>query len=284
MQHVNVTCTSVAGSTYDFAPYVNIDNNACFRRVPTSDPVSCTAVQPNPLIRQLCCCGTAADCPLSSRRRRADADNTLTAPRQCYPCHTECSSAGCDGPGPEDCHGCLRARYQGKCVAQCPANTYKDATGVCRECHEQCEGGCSGPLSTDCVTCKNVRDGNTCVASCTATAYEANGQCFACSAQCSSLEPGCTGPSAFDCFACAGVNITATGQCASSCPLNTFTDAQAQCQPCHELCDGCLAEGNRGCVVCRGVTYEGACLNECPAGTYQTAQRTCAVCSIHCKL
>ncbi|KTF87486.1 hypothetical protein cypCar_00041347 [Cyprinus carpio] len=71
----------------------------------------------------------------------------------CTLCHSDC--AECDGPDEDDCTSCGHyrdVRHNGKCLIQCPPETYLDGA-ECRECDKSCLT-CSGPHPSSCLTCR----------------------------------------------------------------------------------------------------------------------------------
>uniref|UniRef100_A0A5K3FKI9 receptor protein-tyrosine kinase n=1 Tax=Mesocestoides corti TaxID=53468 RepID=A0A5K3FKI9_MESCO len=80
--------------------------------------------------------------------------------RVCAPCHAECRD-GCSGPSPNQCVRCRRAKFQGRCVAECREDTYKVSLRndevICLPCHVECSQGCRGPSNADCFACRHYK-------------------------------------------------------------------------------------------------------------------------------
>ena len=83
---------------------------------------------------------------------------------------------------------------------------------------------------------------------------------------------GCTGPSQAECIECRNVYELRQGVkvCLTSCPGNSFSDADGQCMPCHKQCIGCTGIANTDCVRCaeQSVIINGqmTCVPQCTAG------------------
>ncbi|XP_029450598.1 receptor tyrosine-protein kinase erbB-3 [Rhinatrema bivittatum] len=130
-------------------------------------------------------------------------------------CDPLCSSAGCWGPGADQCLSCKNFSRAGTCVTSC--NFYQGelreyaSKGECFQCHLECEKiegdlTCSGSGPDDCVKCANYRDGPHCVATCPEGIMGNKGpifkypyfnnECHPCHENCTQ---GCSGPSLDDC-------------------------------------------------------------------------------------
>ncbi|KAM4794979.1 receptor tyrosine-protein kinase erbB-3 [Rhinophrynus dorsalis] len=131
-------------------------------------------------------------------------------------CDPLCSSAGCWGPGPDQCLSCKNYSRDGVCVSACNF-THGDLreyakSGVCLQCHEECqkiEGSlaCNGTGPDSCMQCANYRDGLHCVNECPSGILGERGLIF------------------------------------------KYPNADKQCQLCHENCtQGCKGPGIKNCI------------------------------------
>ncbi|XP_030052609.1 receptor tyrosine-protein kinase erbB-3 isoform X1 [Microcaecilia unicolor] len=130
-------------------------------------------------------------------------------------CDPLCSSAGCWGPGPDQCLSCKNYNRAGTCVTSC--NFYQgnhreySKDGNCVQCHPECESiegdfTCNGPGPDECVKCANYKDGPHCVETCPAGIMgdkgpifkypDANNECYPCHENCTDW---CSGPGLEDC-------------------------------------------------------------------------------------
>lgn len=107
-------------------------------------------------------------------------------------CSTECTSAGCWGPGPQQCLECQHVKFNNTCLNSCKSspNIYQSDVKHCSECHTECRHSCTGPGADNCSECMNVKDGKFCVAQCPESKYALNGICVPCHETCI----GCNGP------------------------------------------------------------------------------------------
>uniref|UniRef100_A0A673AMI8 Receptor protein-tyrosine kinase n=1 Tax=Sphaeramia orbicularis TaxID=375764 RepID=A0A673AMI8_9TELE len=90
-------------------------------------------------------------------------------------CDSECTAAGCWGPGPSMCVSCRHFDRRGRCVQLCnllegePREVVVNSS--CQECHPECrlQSGvetCHGPGPDQCSQCAHFKDGPHCVHSC----------------------------------------------------------------------------------------------------------------------
>lgn len=134
------------------------------------------------------------------------------------------------GPDASDCIGsCIGVRYEGACVAACPALTFEVESSTCRPCDAGCnqEEGCFGPGPHQCFSCAEdsftVLSNNltriNCVGACPAGMYaDERRQCHPCHAECEQ----CFGPSSTQCTHCrvfAYYPAEGFPQCLSRCPV-----------------------------------------------------------------
>ncbi|XP_066431725.1 receptor tyrosine-protein kinase erbB-4 [Eleutherodactylus coqui] len=132
-------------------------------------------------------------------------------------CHPLCSSAGCWGPGADQCLSCKYFSRGYTCVRSCNIKSGENrefANGtVCLKCDSQCEkmdGGistCYGSGPDNCAKCSNFKDGPNCVEKCPEGLQGAHSfifkyadedrECRPCHPNCTD---GCRGPRIKDCI------------------------------------------------------------------------------------
>lgn len=108
-----------------------------------------------------------------------------------YVCSSECTSAGCWGPGPQQCLECKHVKFNSTCLHDCHSlpNIYQLDAKHCSECHAECKYSCTGPGADNCSACANAKDGKYCVNRCPENKYNRDGICVPCHETCL----GCTG-------------------------------------------------------------------------------------------
>ncbi|XP_045205394.2 epidermal growth factor receptor-like isoform X2 [Mercenaria mercenaria] len=234
-------------------------------------------------------------------------------------CHSDCSSHGCWGPGPDKCLQCKTVHMAGinTCLASCyeVPMLYLSENNTCKQCNEHCAGGCTGPGPDECFDCKQVKvlgQNNTfeCMTECPLSlgkpySYpDENRICRQCDLSC---DEGCTGPSSAvkfgGCNTCLlAINKTLendTVRCLPRgqdyCPRGYYekkyrTDVphpltmKQVCQPCDHLCLECNGPGNANCPVCRYFRYTNrtsTCIDSCPSYTFAD-NGECLACSDQC--
>ncbi|XP_069472018.1 receptor tyrosine-protein kinase erbB-4 isoform X2 [Ambystoma mexicanum] len=132
-------------------------------------------------------------------------------------CDPLCSSAGCWGPGPDQCLFCRNFSRGKSCIESC--NLYDGefrefANGTqCVECDLQCEKmdeymvTCNGPGPDHCIKCSHFKDGPNCVEKC---------------------PDGLQGTSSF---------------------IFKYADEHRECHPCHPNCtQGCIGPRIQDCI------------------------------------
>ncbi|XP_039603172.1 receptor tyrosine-protein kinase erbB-3a isoform X2 [Polypterus senegalus] len=131
-------------------------------------------------------------------------------------CDPLCSSAGCWGPGPDQCLSCQNFSRGGTCVPEChftegDIREYATNLGECLPCHPECEHidgqpSCKGQGPDACASCAHFKDGPHCVESCP------------------------------------------QGIMAEKGPIFKFADAEHRCEPCHPNCTlGCKGPNLEDC-------------------------------------
>uniref|UniRef100_A0A8C1MNG8 Proprotein convertase subtilisin/kexin type 5b n=1 Tax=Cyprinus carpio TaxID=7962 RepID=A0A8C1MNG8_CYPCA len=225
----------------------------------------------------------------------------------CTLCHSDC--AECDGPDEDDCTSCGHyrdVRHNGKCLIQCPYNTYSPSfiavlpqigrivldilltsnMSVFLECDKSCLT-CSGPHPSSCLTC---RADQTCVSTCPDGYYvdEDKQECVQCHVNCAS----CHGHHSQDCTTCKPGLLLLGHSCFTTCPPRYyFVNATSRaCQECDHTCEECSGS-SRFCLKCRNGYFllrkSGQCLRTCPPnyflhtldGDCQRCHPTCKTCS-----
>uniref|UniRef100_A0A3B3ZHQ8 Growth factor receptor domain-containing protein n=1 Tax=Periophthalmus magnuspinnatus TaxID=409849 RepID=A0A3B3ZHQ8_9GOBI len=200
------------------------------------------------------------------------------------PCDAECTSDGCEGPGPQQCVACLHLFLKFKngtrlCVSECPKGLWGDRRR-CKRCYATCES-CTGSRSDQCTTCQSghhLTEGtNTCTTICGEGYYldhDSNINCL--------------------CHLSLRFAISLQGnQCLRSCPAGFYHDKQESiCKPCHKACATCAGPGVESCKRCAEgyLMEEWRCVHSCSAGFYATepnpeityGQRICRRCDASC--
>ncbi|XP_028273367.1 proprotein convertase subtilisin/kexin type 5 [Parambassis ranga] len=242
-----------------------------------------TAEQPYPVHRE------------RARSAEVPSDSDLTD-EYSGPCDPECSSDGCDGPGPQQCVTCLHFFLKFKnntrlCVSECPRGFWGDRRR-CKRCYSTCES-CTGSRSNQCTSCQpghHLTEGtNTCTAICGDNYYldhDAN-MCRKCSENCLK----CTSFSI--CTECKADTSLQGNRCQRSCAPGFYHDTQeAVCKPCHKACATCAGAGVEACSRCAEgyLMEEWRCVSSCSAGFYATepnpeiadGHRICRRCDASC--
>uniref|UniRef100_A0AAV2IT88 P/Homo B domain-containing protein n=1 Tax=Knipowitschia caucasica TaxID=637954 RepID=A0AAV2IT88_KNICA len=238
-----------------------------------------------------------AESPYESQRRRRAVASVENEPVEEYsgPCDAECTSDGCEGPGPQQCFTCSHLFLKFKnstrlCVSECPRGFWGDRRR-CKKCFGTCES-CTGSRSDQCTSCQPghfLTEGlGTCTAVCAEGFYldhDAN-MCQKCSENCLK----CT---SFNiCTECKQDTSLQGNQCLLSCAAGFYHDKQDDsCRPCHAACASCAGPGVESCKLCAEgfLMEEWRCVHSCSAGFYATepgldGQRTCRRCDSRCSL
>ncbi|GAU88257.1 hypothetical protein RvY_00994-2 [Ramazzottius varieornatus] len=229
-------------------------------------------------------------------------------------CHSECSAAGCWGPGADQCLSCARYKDKNTCVESCAARPmlYDAGNRTCETCDEQCLDGCHGPGPDKCTRCRNVKDGPNCQSTCPVFKFKnAEGVCQKCSKVCSQ-DVGCTGPNSYlgeggcrscefssrssqaesDLFNATKVECIAQTRCpprsygrnvqgADEGPLQ-YMRGKTICYACHDMCERCDGPSPTACPVCRFVKQNGECIGKCNNATHYQIGKECLACSPEC--
>ncbi|XP_072310817.1 proprotein convertase subtilisin/kexin type 5 [Eucyclogobius newberryi] len=212
------------------------------------------------------------------------------------PCDAECTSDGCEGPGPQQCVACLHLFLKFKngtrlCVSECSKGFWGDRRR-CKRCYATCEN-CTGSRSDQCTSCQpghHLTEGtNTCTTICGEGYYldhDAN-MCRKCSENCLK----CT--TLRICTECKQNTSLQGNQCLWSCAAGFYHDKQeGKCKPCHKACATCAGPGVESCKHCaKGyLMEEWRCVHSCSVGFYATepspemayGQRICRRCDASC--
>ena len=73
----------------------------------------------------------------------------------CMRCHSECET--CIGYGLSFCTSCKHFTQDGRCVSECAADHFLNATtSTCVRCDPRCLH-CTGPTAGDCLVCKQYK-------------------------------------------------------------------------------------------------------------------------------
>uniref|UniRef100_A0A671RA21 Proprotein convertase subtilisin/kexin type 5-like n=1 Tax=Sinocyclocheilus anshuiensis TaxID=1608454 RepID=A0A671RA21_9TELE len=181
----------------------------------------------------------------------------------CTPCHSDC--AECDGPDEDDCTSCGHygdVRHNGKCLFQCPPETYLDG------CDKSCLT-CSGPHPSSCLTCrasmrKDVNGHCQFFSDCSLHTFtDKDSQCKPCHKSCLR----CSGTSKEQCLSCNPKHFLLKQTCVSTCPDGYYVDeAKQECVQCHVNCASCHGHHSNDCTTCKpGLLLLGhSCFTTCP--------------------
>uniref|UniRef100_A0A8C6WFL9 P/Homo B domain-containing protein n=1 Tax=Neogobius melanostomus TaxID=47308 RepID=A0A8C6WFL9_9GOBI len=193
-------------------------------------------------------------------------------------CDQECTSDGCEGPGPNQCVMCLHFFLKFKnntrlCVSECPKGFWGDRRR-CKRCFATCES-CTGSRSDQCTSCQpgqHLTEGtNTCTTSC-GEGYYLDHDASLCR-KCSE-----------NCLKCTSFSIC------TECKLDTRQLSSIQLMfLCltylwnnQNLCHGTTGPGVESCKNCvEGyLMEEWKCVHSCSAGFYDT--NDCEECHSDC--
>ncbi|KAF9009557.1 insulin-like growth factor binding protein [Cyathus striatus] len=224
---------------------------------------------------------------------------------KCSLCAGACKT--CKGGTSNDCTLCASGSYMfnGVCVSTNDQGVCEGSGGfvadnvkhVCDTCGAKCTS-CGIPSfdaastindlkCTGCLPGSFLSNGQ-CVDSCPSGTFvdpKDNMTCTACDSSCST----CSGSATF-CLTCASSSQVATpsGQCASTCPSNSFTPSSSKtCQSCHPDCASCSGPGFNQCSTCpsdRPVLSNGRCMPaaSCGKGQYFDSTAGCKSCDSSC--
>uniref|UniRef100_A0A8C1EK54 Proprotein convertase subtilisin/kexin type 5b n=1 Tax=Cyprinus carpio carpio TaxID=630221 RepID=A0A8C1EK54_CYPCA len=208
----------------------------------------------------------------------------------CTLCHSDC--AECDGPDEDDCTSCGHyrdVRHNGKCLIQCPPETYLDGA-ECRECDKSCLT-CSGPHPSSCLTCragmrKDVNGHCQFFSDCPLHTFtDKDGQCNPCHKSCLR----CSGAGKEQCLSCNPKHLLLNQTCVSTCPDGYYVDEDKQeCVQCHVNCASCHGHHSKDCTTCKpGLLLLGhSCFTTCPPrynDAENSAFRACQECDHTCE-
>uniref|UniRef100_A0A673LQY8 Proprotein convertase subtilisin/kexin type 5-like n=1 Tax=Sinocyclocheilus rhinocerous TaxID=307959 RepID=A0A673LQY8_9TELE len=206
----------------------------------------------------------------------------------CTPCHSDC--AECDGPDEDDCTSCGHygdVRHNGKCLFQCPPETYLDGA-ECRECDKSCLT-CSGPHPSSCLTCrasmrKDVNGHCQFFSDCSLHTFtDKDSQCKPCHKSCLR----CSGSGKEQCLSCNPKHFLLNQTCVSTCPDGYYVDEDKQeCVQCHVNCASCHGHHSNDCTTCKpGLLLLGhSCFTTCPPSYFVNAtSRACQGCDHTCE-
>ncbi|KFU86504.1 Extracellular matrix protein FRAS1, partial [Chaetura pelagica] len=212
----------------------------------------------------------------------------------CKGCHPSCRA--CSGPGASRCLRCRApdalqpqqppgGAVSGLCLPSCPARSYPDSTGVCRECHSSC-AGCLGNTAQNCTAClaSHVLLEGRCLPGCPEGLFSHRGGCHACHPSCKT----CRGPSELECLRCHPHATLAGGKCRTRCKEEQYLNLVGYCVDCHPLCRRCVAnlqDTGSICLECQNARHfllGDHCIPDCPLG-YYVENGACKRCHPSCK-
>ncbi|KAF9264245.1 hypothetical protein L218DRAFT_926619 [Marasmius fiardii PR-910] len=164
----------------------------------TVNELQCTGCLPGSFLSQGKC---VESCPQGTF---VDSKDNMT----CTACDSSCST--CSGSS-TFCLTCSSAASlagpDGKCVSNCPSNTFQNpTTKQCSSCHPDC-ATCSGTSFNQCQTCspeRPVLNNGRCLPTCSKGQFfdSADGTCKACDSSCGS----CAGSGSDKCLSCSNSN------------------------------------------------------------------------------
>ncbi|AWP07675.1 putative extracellular matrix protein FRAS1 [Scophthalmus maximus] len=202
--------------------------------------------------------------------------------RACRACRSTCSTCssgwGCLSCGPPLP---LLSAGRDRCLASCPAGSYRHDESDCRRCQESCSE-CRGPGQQECVSCSDpaalLKDGE-CVPDCGGGFYSQEGICYACDASCASCFPDNAG-----CMSCPPGTALHRGKCLAQCPARHYPDDHSRCRGCHGSCASCLGPSVSQCSQCPDglLLHQGQCVEACGEGLY-AQDDTCQNCHPSCR-
>eukprot|EP00038_Savillea_parva_P007971 m.173672 g.173672 ORF g.173672 m.173672 type:complete len:2086 (+) comp13727_c0_seq1:249-6506(+) len=291
--------------------------------------VECARNTSNAVVTASCDGTTSSDCSACAHFSRQGScvaacdlqTEFVSSTRECTPCHPNCGTAGCRGPGSNECTTCRTwSLPNGDCVASCPPGHFSNPTTMrCEPCSDLCAVDSSCPTGVgpeDCTTCASFRSDLLCVATCPNNTYvlpsdnttSTERDCRQCHPLCDSTR-GCTGPTPLDCNHCAGLELirppTQAGAnvstvCVQYCPPGYYI-AGAQCRACDPNClQGCNGGSATNCTAtarqpnasatdlgCRSSALISAsgtvtCVADCGVGRYRNGVGICQTCDSSC--
>nr|CAB3247083.1 extracellular matrix protein FRAS1 [Phallusia mammillata] len=201
-----------------------------------------------------------------------------------------------NGTAVSHCNTNSRLLNGGKCVTECPSNSFALRLEVGTICLP-CGGDCSSCQSSDqCETC--VKDkflsqvAHKCVSSCEEGYYAAadTGTCESCPSSCATCVTTASSPQPV-CTSCRDVTaVLQHGHCSTSCIQQFYPDIEnghhgtAVCRECDWSCVRCSGPSSRDCLECMPdhKLEEGTCVSTCSPGYYKSSS-DCLPCSVaHC--
>ncbi|CAD8161406.1 unnamed protein product [Paramecium octaurelia] len=226
-----------------------------------SSQQKCTRCKDEPGLENCLICMNPTECKICK------GTHVITADKKCIPfigCSSKCQT--CLYTDPDYCTTCyLKERFEssaivpGKCVCDYP-NGYIEKDGQCAKCLDgQCQT--CGQDYYDCTSCKPISNrmlvGSQCI--CKQGYFEtghADQICLKCYVNCFN----CKGISENDCTECGDPNIYSkyfdNGKCFcfQRTLLQTQSDGNSICKPCHPLCEKCYQPSdnttNQYCTMC----------------------------------
>ena len=167
----------------------------------------------------------------------------------------------------------------GKCVENCPDNTFKLDDYSCSNCSDTCQT-CDN--SKSCLTCKeglNFYNGE-CLEVCVNGTYAVDGKCESCGDDCQ------TCISEHKCGTCLPGTYEYKGKCYKECPKGSYLDlVELKCSECKTGCSECISY--EVCTDCENDYYlfdEKKCVKECPVGFRKNLDtKLCEKCLDNCK-
>lgn len=254
--------------------------------------------------------------PTRSCRIICNSNEFRDKSNKCIQCHTSCN--GCTGTGTDNCIKCsgglnfLKVATvlvesedgnpidvnEGKCLINCPPETYLESTrSQCQLCHPSCLQ-CNGGKMNMCTKCRanmtlvsqkndiGTYESGHCIDNCLQDEYmdKESLSCNKCHPDCIS----CTGPNSDDCLSCPiGFTITENG-CAIDCAEIGYykSEDNRNCLPCNKKCESCTGPLESQCSSCFYGTelIQSRCLSYCSEAEYRhPSALSCMKCHSLCK-
>jgi hypothetical protein len=162
----------------------------------------------------------------------------------------------------------------------CGSALYRDSTGQCRACHEDCME-CNGPYRNNCTYCKlgYPLDNGVCRGLIANTYYVLRNP-VACHPTCASCEGA--GPNL--CRSCYGDSDLVNSACI--CKYGGWRDSSEKCTwNCHYTCQTCNGPNYNNCLSCKlpnSDRISNICFCQTPGYTVDIKSSTCVPCTPYC--
>jgi len=247
------------------APYI-LYNKVCLKNCPEGTYVANGTCKPCSVGCVSCTAHTCVKCapglkPKGNQCVKVCGPGYFDNKTKCVPCN----DSNCKKCSPENkclsCKAPYLLNYNGVCVVDCKAGTYKDAAKRrCNECDKNCETCTGAGKCTTCITGLVLHNGK-CVNNCPDGYSPSAGKCAPC--QVKNCKLCSTDPKI--CNECAANSSLLKGECVPNCP-NGYFSVKGRCRKCNPKCVKCKDYNN--CTVCKPEfeLVKGLCNSPCAAG------------------